>query len=64
MATTPSHPAGLEAGAGAMGAMDGLDGMSWRGFGWQEAVLPVMILVGFAVVFGTIAVLRFRWEAE
>ena len=45
-------------------AMDGLDGMSWRGLGWQEAVLPVLILTGFAVVFGTVAVLRFRWEAE
>jgi ABC-2 type transport system permease protein len=45
-------------------AMDGLDGMSWRGLGWQEAVLPVVILAGFAVLFGTIAVFRFRWEAE
>jgi ABC-2 type transport system permease protein len=45
-------------------AMDGLDGMSWRGLGWQEAVLPVLILTAFAMLFGTIAVFRFRWEAE
>jgi ABC-2 type transport system permease protein len=45
-------------------AMDGLDGMSWRGLGWQEAVLPVAILIAFAMLFGTIAVFRFRWEAE
>ena len=45
-------------------AMDGLDGMSWRGLGWQEAVLPVAILIAFAMLFGTIAVYRFRWEAE
>lgn len=44
-------------------AMDGLDGMTWRGLGWQEAVLPVTILLAFAAVFGTIAALRFRWEA-
>lgn len=45
-------------------AMDGLDGMSWRGLGWEEAVLPVIVLTGFALLFGTIAVLRFRWEPE
>lgn len=45
-------------------AMDGIDGMTWRGLGWQEAVSPVMYLLAFAVVFGTIAVFRFRWETE
>lgn len=45
-------------------AMDGLDGMTWRGLGWQEAVVPVVWLVGFALLFGTIAVMRFRWEGE
>jgi len=45
-------------------AMDGLDGMSWRGLPWTEAVLPTLVLLGFACVFGVIAVARFRWEAE
>jgi ABC-2 type transport system permease protein len=45
-------------------AMDGLDGMSWRGLGWEEAVLPVVILAAFAMLFGAIAVFRFRWEAD
>jgi ABC-2 type transport system permease protein len=43
-------------------AMDGLDAMSWRGLGWQEAILPVVILIAFAAAFGTFAALRFRWE--
>jgi ABC-2 type transport system permease protein len=45
-------------------AMDGLDPMSWRGLGWTDAVLPVLVLVAFAGGFGVIAVARFRWEAE
>lgn len=45
-------------------AMDGLDGMSWRGLGWQEAVAPVLVLVAFAGVFGAVAALRFRWESK
>jgi ABC-2 type transport system permease protein len=43
-------------------AVDGLDAMTWRGIGWQGAVLPTLVLLGFAVLFGTLAVLRFRWE--
>lgn len=43
-------------------AVDGLDAMTWRGIGWQGAVLPTAVLLGFAVLFGTLAVLRFRWE--
>jgi ABC-2 type transport system permease protein len=45
-------------------AMDGLDGMTWRGLGLNEVALPVLILVAFAAVFGTIAVTRFRWPEE
>ena len=45
-------------------AMDGLDGMTWRGLGWQEAVFPVAYLVLFAAIFGAIAAYRFQWEAE
>jgi ABC-2 type transport system permease protein len=43
-------------------AMDGLDAMTWRGSGLVEAISPVVILIGFAAVFGTIAAKRFRWQ--
>jgi ABC-2 type transport system permease protein len=43
-------------------AVDGLDAMTWRGIGWQGAVMPTLVLLGFAAVFGAIALLRFRWE--
>lgn len=45
-------------------AMDGMDGMSWRGLGFGEALLPVAVLVGFSVVFTLVAVARFRWADE
>ncbi len=45
-------------------AMDGLDGMSWRGLGFSEAVLPILVLLGFAAVFALFAISRFRWETE
>jgi ABC-2 type transport system permease protein len=43
-------------------AVDGLDAMTWRGIGLSGAVLPTAVLLGFAALFGTLAVLRFRWE--
>ena len=43
-------------------AVDGLDGVTWRGLGFADAMQPAAVLVGFALLFGTIAVLRFRWE--
>jgi ABC-2 type transport system permease protein len=43
-------------------AMDGLDAMSWRGLPASEAAMPVAVLLGFSLVFGAIAVARFRWE--
>jgi len=45
-------------------AMDGLDAMSWRGLPASEAVMPVLVLLGFSALFGTIAVLRFRWDED
>jgi ABC-2 type transport system permease protein len=45
-------------------AVDGLDAMVWRGLGFQAAVGPMLVLFGSAVVFGVLAVTRFRWEAE
>jgi len=43
-------------------AVDGLDAMTWRGLGLSRALLPTGVLLGFAVLFWTVAVLRFRWE--
>lgn len=45
-------------------AMDGLDGMTWRGLGFAEALTPIAVLLGSALLFGLLAVWRFRWEAE
>ena len=43
-------------------AVDGLDGMTWRGLGVDAAVGPVAVLLGFAALFTTIAIWRFDWE--
>jgi ABC-2 type transport system permease protein len=43
-------------------AVDGLDAMTWRGIGIAGAVTPSLVLVAFAALFGTIALLRFRWQ--
>ena len=43
-------------------AVDGLDGMLWRGLAWNAAVPSILALLGFAVLFGAIAVWRFRWD--
>ena len=44
-------------------AVDGLDGTIWRGFTTQAALAPAGALLGFAALFGMIAVWRFRWES-
>jgi ABC-2 type transport system permease protein len=36
--------------------------MTWRGLGFEAAVTPVAVLLGYAAVFGWLAVSRFRWE--
>lgn len=43
-------------------AVDGMDAMTWRGIGLSGAVAPTLALLGFALLFGTLAALRFRWE--
>jgi ABC-2 type transport system permease protein len=43
-------------------AIDGLDGATWRGLGLESAILPIAILLGFAVLFGAVALARFKWE--
>jgi ABC-2 type transport system permease protein len=43
-------------------AVDGFDAMSWRGLGFGSAVMPILVLLGFALAFAVLAVWRFRWE--
>jgi linearmycin/streptolysin S transport system permease protein len=43
-------------------AVDGLDAMTWRGLNGSAAVMPTLMLIAFAVLFATLAVMRFRWE--
>jgi ABC-2 type transport system permease protein len=43
-------------------AVDGFDAMSWRGLGFASAVMPIAVLLGFALLFSGLAVWRFRWE--
>jgi ABC-2 type transport system permease protein len=45
-------------------AMDGLDAVTWRGLGFSSVALPVALLLGCALLFGAVAVSRFRWEAD
>jgi ABC-2 type transport system permease protein len=43
-------------------AMDGLDAVTWRGLGFDAVWLQIVLLLGCALVFGALAVARFRWE--
>jgi ABC-2 type transport system permease protein len=43
-------------------AVDGFDATTWRGLGLSSAVMPMLVLLGFALAFSTLAVWRFRWE--
>jgi ABC-2 type transport system permease protein len=45
-------------------AVDGMDGMLWRGLDFQAAVPTIGALLGFALLFGAVAVSRFRWETD
>jgi ABC-2 type transport system permease protein len=45
-------------------AVDGLDAMTWRGLGASQAVMPVIVLLGFAALFGALTFARFRWEED
>ena len=35
---------------------------TWRGLGLSSAVVPTLVLLGFAAVFTAISLARFRWE--
>jgi ABC-2 type transport system permease protein len=43
-------------------AVDGLDATTWRGLPFSSAVVPTLVLCGFALLFGLITLTRFRWE--
>ncbi|GAB3471555.1 linearmycin resistance permease LnrM [Massilia terrae] len=45
-------------------AVDGLDGVTWRGFGMEVAGPAMAVLFGFALVFAALAVFKFRRDAE
>jgi ABC-2 type transport system permease protein len=45
-------------------AMDGLDGMTWRGLGFYSAIAPIGVLLLFTLLFGAVAIMRFRWNAD
>jgi ABC-2 type transport system permease protein len=45
-------------------AVDGLDATTWRGVGLLEILPTVGVLLGFAALFGALAVARFRWEVD
>jgi ABC-2 type transport system permease protein len=43
-------------------AVDGFDAMTWRGLGMDSAAMPIVVLLGFALLFTAVAAWRFRWE--
>jgi len=43
-------------------AVDGLDGMTWRGLGFEAAAGPIAAMIACSAVFSWIAVKRFDWE--
>jgi ABC-2 type transport system permease protein len=43
-------------------AIDGLEAMTWRGLGFGAAIAPIAVQLGFAALFGVLALIRFRWE--
>lgn len=45
-------------------AVEGLDSMTWRGLGFQATLFPSAIILLYAVIFGVIALNRFKWEAD
>ena len=43
-------------------AVDGFDAMTWRGLAFSEVLMPLGLLLGFAVLCFAAAMWRFRWE--
>lgn len=44
-------------------AVNGMDAMTWRGLPFSAALAPAAVLTAFAVLFGAVALLRWRWTA-
>jgi len=44
-------------------AVDALDGVTWRGLDFHWALGPIAALLGFTLLFGGLALWRFRWDA-
>jgi ABC-type multidrug transport system permease subunit len=45
-------------------AVDGIEAMTWRGLPLEAALPTIGALLGFALLFEMLALLRFRWEAD
>jgi ABC-2 type transport system permease protein len=45
-------------------AVDGLDAMTWRGLSFAAAMGPIAMLLLYTGIFATLAIVRFRWEAD
>jgi ABC-2 type transport system permease protein len=45
-------------------AVDGLDAMTWRGLDFSAAVPAMLVQLGFAVLFGAVALRRFQRDQE
>lgn len=43
-------------------AIDGFDAMTWRGLGFDAALPPIAVMVGFSIVFSALAIWQFDWE--
>lgn len=43
-------------------AVQGMDAMTWRALPLADAALPVAVLLGFAALFGAVALWRFPWN--
>jgi ABC-2 type transport system permease protein len=45
-------------------AVDGLDAVTWRGVDFLGVLPAIAVLLGFAALFGALAVARFRWDED
>lgn len=45
-------------------AVDGLDAMTWRGLAFDAALPPMAALLGFSLLFGALALWKFRRSSE
>ncbi len=43
-------------------AIDGLEAMTWRGLGFEAALMPIGVMLAFSAAFAWIAVKRFDWD--